>query len=112
MVKDEEAEKRLAFNFSTANTRSFQGIFLPQEVIDADTVETIVIVVRREIVPFDEDFPEGIGDASQRFRLLLGNGFKKVLITKVSGTGIYDEDGILHLNFFRFLKDRDSLKDR
>jgi len=25
---------------------------------------------------------------------------------------MYDEDGILRLNLFRFLKDRESLKDR
>lgn len=51
-------------------------------------------------------------DQERKPLLLLGGGFKKVLITKISGTGLYDEDGILHLNLFRFLKDRNSLKDR
>lgn len=41
--------------------------------------------------------------------LLVKDSFKKILITKISGTGLYDEDGILHLNLFRFLKDPNSL---
>lgn len=41
--------------------------------------------------------------------LLIRDSFKKILITKISGAGLYDENGILHLNLFRFLKDPDSL---
>ena len=33
----------------------------------------------------------------------LKNVYKKVLITKYEGNGLYDEDGILHLNLFDFL---------
>lgn len=43
--------------------------------------------------------------------LLVGNSFRKVLITKISGTGMYDEDGILHLNLFHFLKDENPLQE-
>ncbi len=37
------------------------------------------------------------------------NAYKKVLITKYDGSGTYDEDGILHLNFFDFLLNANSL---
>ena len=50
-------------------------------------------------------------DQERRPLLLIGDSFQKVIITKVSGTGMYDEDGIRHLNLFRFLKDADSLQD-
>lgn len=32
------------------------------------------------------------------------DSFKKIIITKYSGDGLYDEDGILHLNLFDFLE--------
>ncbi len=32
------------------------------------------------------------------------DSFKKIIITKYSGNGLYDEDGILHLNLFDFLE--------
>ncbi len=32
------------------------------------------------------------------------DSFKKVLVTKYSGSGLYDQDGILHLNLFDFLE--------
>lgn len=39
----------------------------------------------------------------------LKNVYKKVLITKYEGNGLYDEDGILHLNLFDFLLNNKSL---
>lgn len=50
-------------------------------------------------------------EQEKRPLLLLRDSFPKVLITKISGTGLYDEDGILHLNLFHFLKDENSLQD-
>lgn len=39
----------------------------------------------------------------------VNNAYKKVLITKYSGLGNYDENGILHLNLFDFLLNINSL---
>lgn len=50
-------------------------------------------------------------DQERRPLLLIGDSFRKVLITKISRSGLYDEDGILHLNLFHFLKDENPLQD-
>ena len=50
-------------------------------------------------------------EQERRPLLLVPSAFRKVIITKVSGTGLYDKDGILSLNLFRFLKGEDSLGD-
>ena len=45
----------------------------------------------------------------KRSLLLSGNGFKKIIITRDSVSGLYSEDGILFIDLFDFLLDPECL---